>query len=75
MGLDGGGGEIEAALFAEGCVARDDGFSDFEAGDFVGDDFFGVGERFREFSAQSNQQGAEVFRSLSDVGVVISRHV
>jgi hypothetical protein len=40
----------------------------------MGDDFFGVRQRARKLSTQSNQQRAKVFRSLSYVGVVISKH-
>jgi hypothetical protein len=61
-------------LLAERCIARDDGFSDPEAWHFIGDDFFGVRQRARELSAQSNHQRAERFRSLSDVSIVISKH-
>jgi glycerol-3-phosphate cytidylyltransferase-like family protein len=43
-------------------------------GIIIGDDFFGVRQRARKLSAQSNQQRAKVFRSLSYVGVVISKH-
>src|SRR5262249_35336648 len=74
MRLDGGRRSIEAALLAERSIARDDGLSDPEPRQFIGDDFFGVRQRARELSAQSNQQRAEVFRSLSYVGVVISKH-
>ena len=65
---------MEAALLAECCVARDDRFSDPEPRHLVGDDFFGVGQRARKLSAQSNQQRAEVLRGLGNVGVVISNH-
>ena len=61
-------------MLTKGCITRDDGFSDSEARHFIGDDFFGVRQRARKLSAQSNQQRAEVFRSLSYVGVVISKH-
>jgi hypothetical protein len=52
----------------------DDGLPDPEPWHFIGDDFFGVRQRSRKLSAQSNQQRAEVFRSLSYVGVVIHNH-
>jgi hypothetical protein len=61
-------------LLTERCITRDDGFSDPKARHFIGDDFFGVRQRAGQLSPQSNQQRAEVFRSLSDVGVVISNH-
>jgi hypothetical protein len=73
-GLDGGRCQIETALLAERCITRDDGFSDPEPRHFVGDDFLGVRQSARELSTQSNQQGAELLRSLSDIGVVISKH-
>ena len=62
-------------MLGERCIARDDGFSDPEPRHIVGDDFFGVRQRARKLSAQSNQQRAEFFRSRSYVGVVISKHV
>jgi hypothetical protein len=74
MRLDGGRRQIEAALLTERCITRDDRFSDPEPWHFIGDNFFGVRQRARKLSAQSNQQGSEVFRSLSYVGVVISKH-
>jgi len=61
-------------LFTERGITRDDGLSDPEPWHFVGDDFFGVRQRARQLSAQSNQQRTEVFRSLSYVSVVISKH-
>ena len=61
-------------MLTERCITRDDGFSDPEPWHFIGDDFFGVRQRARKLSAQSNQQRAEVFGSLSNVGVVISKH-
>jgi len=74
MRRDGGRKQIEAALFAERSIARDDGLSDPEPRHLISDDFFGVGQRARKLSAQSHQQRSEVFGSLSYVGVVISKH-
>src|SRR5262249_4581649 len=72
--LDGGRRQIETALLAERCITRDDGCSDPESRHFIGEDFLGVREPAAELSAQANQQGAELLRSLRDIGVVISRH-
>jgi len=59
--LDGGSSQIEAALLAERRIARDDGFPDPAPRHFTSDDFFGVGQRSRELSTQSNEQRTEVF--------------
>ena len=74
MRLNGGRREIEAALLTERCITRDYGFSDPEPWHFISDDFFGVRQHARKLSAQSHQQRAEVIRSRSYVGVVISKH-
>lgn len=74
MRFDGGRSEIKTTLLAESCIARDDGLPDPEPRHVVGDDFFGVRQRARKLGAQSIQQGAEVLRSLSYIGIVISNH-
>ena len=74
MRLDGGRDYIEATLLTECCITRDDGSSDPEPWHFVGNDFFGVRQRARKLSAQLSQQRAEVFGSLSYVGVMIGKH-
>ncbi len=61
-------------MLAERCITRDDGLSDPEPWHLIGDDFFGVRQRAGKLSAQSNQRRAEVFRSFSYIGVVISKH-
>jgi hypothetical protein len=72
--LDGGSCQIETALLAERCITRDDGLSDPEPRHLIGDDFLGVRQSACECGTQSNQQGAELLRSRSNIGVVISKH-
>lgn len=61
-------------MLTEGRITCDHGSSDPESRHLIGDDFFGVRQGERQLSAQSNQQRAEILRSLSYVGVVIGKH-